>query len=166
MNDECDGDDGARYLRDEGFGEAVERSDARERGSRVDRRALLGGVGVAVAAATAGCFGTDGGGDETTADDGANAVEVGPGGSYAYEPQEVTVGVGETVTWTWDSRNHNIVVAEQPEGASWSGTDGDRSTAYDPPHTYEFAFDTPGTYEYYCQPHEGLGMAGTVVVEE
>jgi plastocyanin len=91
---------------------------------------------------------------------------VGPGGSYAYEPAEVTVDVGETVTWTWDSPNHNIVVSEQPAGASWNGTDGDGSTTYDAPHTYEFTFETPGTYEYYCQPHEGLGMVGTVVVEE
>jgi plastocyanin len=165
MDDERD-DDGTRQRRDDAGGGMVERSGGRGRGSRIDRRKLLGSVGATVAAATAGCFANEGGSAETTAADDANAVQVGPDGSYAYEPAEVTVSVGETVTWTWDSRNHNIVVSEQPEGASWSGTEGDASTTYDAPHTYEFAFDTPGTYEYVCRPHEGLGMVGTVVVEE
>ena len=166
MDDERDGDDGRRHLRDDGVEDTVEPGDGRDRGTRVDRRTLLGGVGVTVAAATAGCFANESGGGGTTAAAGANEVAVGPGGSYAYDPAEITVGVGETVTWTWDSRNHNIVVTEQPEGGDWSGTDGDGSTTYDPPHTYEFTFDTPGTYEYVCRPHEGLGMVGSVVVEE
>lgn len=129
----------------------------------VGRRELLGSVGVAAAAATAGCFANDDGGDTTAAE---NAVVVGPDGSYAYEPASLTVSVGETVTWRWESANHNIVVSGQPDAASWSGTDGDASTTYDAEHTYEHAFETPGTYEYYCQPHEGLGMTAEVVVEE
>jgi plastocyanin len=165
MDDERDGDEESRHLRHDGVEAGVERNGVRDRGSRVDRRALIGSVGVVVAGATAGCFANESDGGGTAAADGENAVDVGPGGSYAYDPAEITVAVGETVTWTWDSRNHNIVVSEQPESGAWSGTDGDAATTYDAPHTYEYTFDTPGTYEYYCQPHEGLGMAGTVVVE-
>jgi plastocyanin len=166
MNDERDGDDASRHVRDgDGTATGAGWGDDHDRESRVDRRTLLGSVGVAVAVATAGCFANETGGDGTTAADGENVVAVGPNGSYAYEPAEITVSVGDTVTWNWDSRNHNIVVSEQPDDASWSGTEGDAATAYDAPHTYEYTFDAPGTYEYYCQPHEGLGMAGTVVVE-
>lgn len=132
----------------------------------VGRRELLGSVGVAAVAATAGCSTNDDGDDGDDDGPGENEVVVGPGGSYAFEPASLSVSVGETVTWTWDSANHNVVVSDQPDAASWSGTDGDASTTYDVDHTYEHAFETPGTYEYYCQPHEGLGMTGEVVVEE
>merc|ERR1712100_997468 len=26
-------------------------------------------------------------------------------------------------------------------------------------------FDTPGTYGYYCEPHQGAGMQGTIIVQ-
>lgn len=126
------------------------------------RRDLLGSVGVAAAAATAGCFANDGGTESAAA---GNAVVVGPGGSYAFEPSSVTVAVGDTVTWTWESANHNVVVSSQPDGAEWPGTAGGGSRTYDVDHTYEYTFETAGTYEYYCQPHEGLGMIAEVVVE-
>lgn len=32
--------------------------------------------------------------------------------------------------------------------------------------TYEYTFETPGTYDYYCIPHKSLGMVGRVVVGE
>ena len=32
--------------------------------------------------------------------------------------------------------------------------------------TYELTLDEPGTYEYFCVPHEDSGMTGTIVVEE
>jgi len=31
--------------------------------------------------------------------------------------------------------------------------------------TYEHTFETPGTYEYVCIPHESSEMTGTIVVE-
>ncbi|NHN40384.1 plasmid stabilization protein [Halorubellus sp. JP-L1] len=128
------------------------------------RRTVLGTAAALGAASLAGCFAGDDDGEGTTAD--SNAVVVGPGSEYSYAPEEVTTSVEETITWTWDSPNHNVVVRSQPEGAGWEGTDGDASTTYGEDHVYEYAFEMPGTYEYYCQPHEGLGMVGTVVVEE
>jgi plastocyanin len=128
----------------------------------VGRRELLASAGAAVVAASAGCLGSDEG---TASADGENAVVVGPGGSYAFEPSSLTVPVGDTVTWSWASANHNVVVREQPDDAEWSGTNGDGATTYDTDHTYEYTFETAGRYEYYCQPHEGLGMTGEVVVE-
>lgn len=159
MDEQRDGGGSTRRRRD-GAG------DGGALGSWVGRRALLGSVGATLAGATAGCFANESGNGTESAPAGGNEVAVGPGGSYAYEPAELAVPVGETVTWTWASRNHNVVVSEQPEGADWTGTEGDGTTTYDDPHTYEYTFETAGTYEYYCQPHEGLGMVATVVVEE
>jgi uncharacterized membrane protein len=31
---------------------------------------------------------------------------------------------------------------------------------------FEHTFDTPGTYDYYCIPHESMGMVGRIVVGE
>jgi len=126
---------------------------------------VLGTAAVLGAASLAGCF-ASGDADETGPTESSNAVVVGPGGEYSFAPEEVTASVGETLRWTWDSANHNIVVQGQPDGADWQGTEGDASTTYEEGHVYEHAFETAGTYEYYCQPHEGLGMVGRVVVEE
>lgn len=39
-------------------------------------------------------------------------------------------------------------------GLFQGGTDG----------TFSFTFEEPGTYEYFCGPHEDVGMVGTVTV--
>jgi plastocyanin len=93
-------------------------------------------------------------------------VTVGPGGELVFEPDELEITPGTTVEWVWDSNNHNIVVDEQPEGVEWEGTEGGPGTTYDTGHTYEFTFETEGTYEYACEPHRSAGMLGTVVVSQ
>lgn len=99
--------------------------------------------------------------------------------SHRFDPEVVTVSVGEKVTWTNDSSEPHTVTAYQngiPEGASFWAS-GDASTeraARDAVEdglvraggTYETSFGAPGTYEYFCIPHESDGMKGRVVVEE
>lgn len=34
----------------------------------------------------------------------------------------------------------------------------------DPKTTFEHTFAVPGTYRYFCIPHEGAKMQGTVIV--
>lgn len=106
-------------------------------------------------AVLAGC--TDDGG--SGADD---EVTVGPGGEPAFEPESITVAVGETVAWVWDSQAHNVRPTSVPEDAEWEG----HPDIVDDPNTYEHAFDAPGTYEYQCDTHFADGMVGEVVVEE
>lgn len=91
-------------------------------------------------------------------------VAVGPGGELVFEPDEITVEAGTTLVWTWESDNHNVVVANQPEEASWQGTEGGDGSLYDEGHAYEHTFEVPGRYEYYCTPHQSAGMVGSVVV--
>lgn len=34
-----------------------------------------------------------------------------------------------------------------------------------PGETFSNKFDTAGEYSYYCEPHQGAGMAGKVIVQ-
>ncbi|WP_435332588.1 plastocyanin/azurin family copper-binding protein [Haloarchaeobius sp. TZWWS8] len=129
---------------------------------RRSRRAFLRVAGLSLPVALAGCLG---GGEDEGYDAPKNTVLVGPEGEYLFAPAEITVSAGTTVTWDWKSLQHNVFVRSQPADAEWQGT-GDQTKTYDPPHTYEFEFTVPGTYEYVCTPHENLGMTGTVVVKE
>ena len=47
-----------------------------------------------------------------------------------------------------------------PDGHSeWTS-----ATIADNGDTFIHTFDTPGTYQYFCQPHVGQGMTGTITV--
>lgn len=133
-----------------------------ERDSLPSRRDLLGALAGTTAVGLAGCFAGE---EDDSSNGGENTVVVGPDGKNVFDPESVTVSVGDTVTWTWDSDTHNVVVESQPEGANWGGTSGGATETYDQGHEYSHTFDTAGTYEYYCNPHRGLGMEGEVVVE-
>ncbi|MFB6080473.1 MAG: plastocyanin/azurin family copper-binding protein [Haloferacaceae archaeon] len=133
-----------------------------------DRRTALRRGGAALAAlATAGCLG---GGSA------APTVEMVEG--FVYAPETVTVAAGTAVTWENVSQVRHTVTADGdriPDGAAYfasGGYDSERAARndvggglIDPEGTYDHAFEEPGRYEYFCVPHEGSGMVGTVVVE-
>jgi len=95
-------------------------------------------------------------------DEERGTVSVGPDGEFVFEPDAVRIEPGTTVRWLWESDFHNVVPVDQPEGADWSG----EVDTYGEDHSYEFTFETPGTYEYVCEPHEGAGMRGYIVVTD
>ena len=73
-----------------------------------------------------------------------------------YSPSQVTVGVGDSVTWTWNSDNHSVTFIN-----------GDDTGVRDSGATFTPApFPSEGTYVYYCTVHGSPsgGMRGTVVV--
>lgn len=76
---------------------------------------------------------------------------------FAFDPQEVTVEKGSTVVWTnSDNIQHNVV----PDNPS---ADFRGSELLSRGQTYEWTFDTPGTYTYHCGPHPN--MTGKITVE-
>ena len=126
--------------------------------AKLSRRAFL--TTAAGTAAAAGAAGT-----ATAQEGGSEEVVVGPDGSLVFSPgtdEALQILPGTTVTFTWDSDNHNIVVDSQPEGAGWEGYETIENTGF----TYEHTFETLGTYEYYCAPHQSAGMVGTIEVVE
>lgn len=126
------------------------------------RRDVLRAAGAAGLVGLAGCGGGSGG--EPTEDLEGTVVEVGPDGRFVFEPgteEPLRIATGETVTWVWRSRNHNIAVERQPDGADWAGHEAIENTGFTHSHTFEVA----GEYHYYCQPHRSAGMVADLVVE-
>ena len=73
--------------------------------------------------------------------------------NFTFNPPQVTVKAGTTVTWTnEDDIPHTIV---SPPGI--------RSKPLDSEDKFSFTFTTPGTYKYFCSLHPH--MTGTIVVE-
>ena len=83
------------------------------------------------------------------------AVEIGMKG-LQFEPKDVTVKVGSTVTWkNLEDIPHNVVAEEGADFESDTfGKDG----------TYEFNAEKAGSVKYVCTIHPG--MEGTLTVEE
>lgn len=138
------------------------------------RRDLLGGLSTAVAAGLAGCAGVLG-----SSSDGGD-FDVGMSAN-AFDRPELTVEVGDTVTWRNTSQRAHTVTAygsRLPEGADFFASGGYDSTeaareawadnggAIFSTDEYEHTFETAGEHAYFCIPHERSGMVATVVVEE
>jgi plastocyanin len=152
------------------------------------RRKFVLGTGAVSVAALAGCTGGGGGdgGDEETTEapdttessgggGSGNVVKAGPSGQLKFEPKEITVSVGDTVTWEFVSPNHNVCAYPDmhdkvsiPDGASGFGSmeqGGDAYATVEQGGTYEYTFESKGEFTYVCVPHAASGMVGTVVVE-
>jgi plastocyanin len=136
-----------------------------ETNAAVSRRGFLkAGAGATAAAATAGTAAGQEDGNESEGDGGG-----GGGGSETvavidneFDPAELYVAPGTTVTWEWEGDGHNVVVDSQPDEANWEGHEPIENSGF----THEHTFETLGEYAYYCAPHQSLGMEGTVIVNE
>jgi plastocyanin len=73
--------------------------------------------------------------------------------NFAYEPPNVTIAAGQTVTWT-----NKDGVPHDATGSGW--TSGSISSG----QSYTRLFDKPGTYPYKCQVHPAM-PGGTVTVQ-
>ena len=74
-----------------------------------------------------------------------------------FDQANITVPAGTTVTWVQNGNNPHTTTSYDglwDSGLIEGGSGG----------TYSFTFGEPGTYAYYCMPHEAQGMVGTVTV--
>lgn len=87
----------------------------------------------------------------TNLDSQLNVIEI---KNFAYTPKDITIKIGETVTWiNKDSMAHDA----QADDKSWNVdlmVQGESQTK---------KFDKAGTYNYHCGPHPW--MKGTIVVK-
>jgi plastocyanin len=73
--------------------------------------------------------------------------------NFTFAPQELTVKVGDTVTWTnHDDIPHTVVSAGKF-----------RSKTMDTDNSYSFTFTSAGDYKYFCSLHPH--MTGMIKVE-
>lgn len=72
--------------------------------------------------------------------------------------QQITIGVGDTVVWTWGSGTHNL--------RSTGGTETfDSGYFTGPGPQFSYTFTSAGITTYICDPHPN-SMYGTVTVTE
>lgn len=95
----------------------------------------------------------------------AAEVAVGTGDGFQFDPESVTVSVGDTIRWVWETRGHNVKPGDIPADADWTGTPGDEGETFQSEYVYAYTFEVAGTYDYYCAPHESFGMTGSFTVE-
>ena len=90
----------------------------------------------------------------------AVGIQLRSDGGNRFTPDNVTIAVGTTVTWTWVGGFHDVTSTGNP-GFPGSGS------PVSAPHTFSQTFNTPGTYLYFCSVHgsPSAGMRGTIVVQ-
>ena len=74
-----------------------------------------------------------------------------------FAPANITVEPGTTVTWVQSGNNPHTTTSYDGLWDSGMIEGGSRGT-------FSFTFEEPGTYDYFCIPHEDLGMIGSVTV--
>eukprot|EP00217_Crustomastix_stigmatica_P013554 CAMPEP_0183795720 /NCGR_PEP_ID=MMETSP0803_2-20130417/5197_1 /TAXON_ID=195967 /ORGANISM="Crustomastix stigmata, Strain CCMP3273" /LENGTH=139 /DNA_ID=CAMNT_0026040205 /DNA_START=48 /DNA_END=467 /DNA_ORIENTATION=+ len=100
----------------------------------------------------------------------ANAATIKLGsdsGELVFSPAAITVKTGEKVEFV-NNRGfpHNVVFDEDaiPDGVSADAISHE-DYLNGPGETVSNTFDTPGTYEGYCEPHQGAGMKFKITVQ-
>lgn len=104
-------------------------------------------------------------------------VDVGPSGSFSFSPASITIAPNDTVTyvqlpilstiinintfrWTWKSSGHSVTSGSDCSNDNAFGS----TTLQDSGATTSHTFAAEGTFNYFCVPHCGAGMKGTVKV--
>ena len=75
-----------------------------------------------------------------------------------FNPESITINEGDSVNFLWSGEllPHNSV----EENGVFDSGDAERDVNY----TYTFDFDQAGTYDYFCEPHQSVGMKGVITV--
>jgi plastocyanin len=161
-----------------------------EDGETLSRRALMRAAAGSALAASAGAASAQETETATPTGTGTSTGSGGGGGGggatwtvemtdeNVYEPAERQVRPGDTVVWENVGSSGHTVTAygdQIPDGANyWAsggfGSEEEARNGYpdqgviDGGGTFEHTFQTEGTHGYFCIPHEGTGMKGTIEV--
>jgi plastocyanin len=87
---------------------------------------------------------------------------------YGYTPANLTITVGDSVTWQNTSQGYHNVHADDNSFRCANGCDGDGHGGNgDPsynPWQFTLTFANAGTVPYHCDIHGSMGMVGTITV--
>ncbi|MDQ2929915.1 MAG: plastocyanin/azurin family copper-binding protein [Gemmatimonadota bacterium] len=90
-----------------------------------------------------------------------------PNGQFAFEPAVISVQHGDTVHFLQSSSApHNVHFEKTPKGAKL-GAAATGPYLIGLGKTYDLVIDTrfvDGAYQFVCDPHESVGMRGTLLV--
>ena len=90
------------------------------------------------------------------------------GETMRFEPVGLLVRPGQTIRWTCESFVHTTA-AYHPRNDSHSlriplGAEPWGSDYLQPGESFEVTLTVEGVYDYFCAPHEEMGMVGRIVV--
>ena len=89
----------------------------------------------------------------------AAEIQMGKDGMLVFAPCELTVDVGETVTFINNELPpHNVMFADYEELSH-----GD--LMFSAGESFDVTFEKAGDYVFQCDPHAGAGMKGVIHVE-
>ena len=89
----------------------------------------------------------------------AAEIQMGTDGMLVFEPCELTVDVGETVTFINNELPpHNVMFADYQELSH-----GD--LMFSAGESFDVTFEKAGDYAFQCDPHAGAGMKGVIHVQ-
>jgi plastocyanin len=105
-----------------------------------------------------------------TAPASAEAITVkmgGDNGTLQFDPPALTIKAGDTVKWVNNKlAPHNVVFdKDKSPSADVAAKASHKALVFSPGESFESTFTEPGTYTYYCEPHRGAGMVGTITVQ-
>lgn len=87
-------------------------------------------------------------------------------GMLVFEPTEVTIAPGDTVHYEVAGVPPHNVVFDPGNSAGDVGPLSHQAFAMSGGFDVTFPADaTPGSYSFYCEPHRGAGMTGTITVQ-
>ena len=85
-------------------------------------------------------------------------ITMGSGGNLVFEPNEINISAGDTVHFVNGMLPpHNIIVEGRADLSR-------ESLMFSPGESQDITFADPGDYEFFCGPHQGAGMTGTIHV--
>jgi len=83
-------------------------------------------------------------------------------GKYYFEPQEISIQSGDTITWVnVQDDMHNAVADSSPIGAERF----ESPMLEEENQKWSYTFEISGSYSYHCHPHAAMGMVGSVIVD-
>ena len=86
-------------------------------------------------------------------------VTMGSNGNLIFDPSDITIKAGDTVHFVNGMLPpHNIIVEGRADLSR-------EALMFSPGESQDITFADAGDYDFFCGPHQGAGMAGTIHVE-
>jgi plastocyanin len=88
-------------------------------------------------------------------------------GALVFDPAILTIKKGETVTFVNNAGFSYNVVFDEDQVPTEVNTDtlSHEDLLNTQGENFSRTFTIPGTYGYYCEPHQGAGMIGKIIVQ-
>ncbi len=85
-------------------------------------------------------------------------------GQFYFDPVGVHIEPGTTVRFVIESGSHNTVAYAEANGKPQRIPEGAEAWSSEIGEDFEITLTAEGVYDFYCLPHESLGMVGRIVV--